>query len=146
MPLKLDIVTAERMVLSQEGLDAVIAPGSEGELGILPSHAPLMTTLGIGELRYRRGADEVAYAISGGYLEVRDNVVTVLADVAERADEIDTERARAARERAAAALASRESEVDIALTQAALRRSLMRLRVAERYSRRGARSPLPRSE
>lgn len=146
MPLKLDIVTAERVVLSEEGLDAVIAPGTEGQLGILPSHAPLMTTLGLGELRTRRGAEETAFAISGGFLEVRDDVVTVLADVAERAEEIDVERARAARERAAAALATRESEVDIAIAQAALRRALIRLRVAERQQRRGARRDMPRSE
>ncbi len=139
--LRVDIVTAERVVLSEDGLDAVIAPGSLGELGILPSHAPLMTTLGIGELRARHGTEETVFAISGGFLEVRDNVVTVLADVAERAEEIDIERARVARERAAAALATREEEVDIALTQAALRRSLIRLRVAERYRRRTGRGP-----
>jgi F-type H+-transporting ATPase subunit epsilon len=147
MPLKLDIVTAERVVLSEDGLDAVIAPGSEGELGILPSHAPLMTTLGVGELRARRGGgEEVAMAISGGFLEVRDDVVTVLADVAERAEEIDIDRARAARERAAATLATRETAVDVALAQAALRRALIRLRVAERHARRGGRGGVPRSD
>jgi F-type H+-transporting ATPase subunit epsilon len=144
MPLRLDIVTAERTVHSEEGLDAVIAPGSEGELGLLPSHAPLMTTLGIGELRARRGTEELAIAIAGGFLEIRDNVVTVLADVAERAEEIDVERARAARERAAAALATREGDIDVALAQAALRRALMRLRVAERHARRGGRGGVPR--
>jgi F-type H+-transporting ATPase subunit epsilon len=136
MPLRLDVITAERVVLSEDGLDAVIAPGSEGQLGILPSHAPLMTTLDVGELRARRGSEEIMIAISGGFLEVRDNVVTVLADVAERAEEIDIERARAARERAAALLATRESDIDVAATQAALRRALLRLRVAERYARR----------
>jgi F-type H+-transporting ATPase subunit epsilon len=143
MPLKLDIVTAERVVLSEEGLDVVVAPGIEGELGILPSHAPLMTMLGLGELRARRGTDEIAMVISGGFMEVRDDVVTVLADVAERAEEIDIERAQRARERAAADLASREGAVDVAAVQAAMRRALLRLRVAERMRRRppGPRPP-----
>jgi F-type H+-transporting ATPase subunit epsilon len=141
MPLKLDIVTAERTVLSEDGRDIVVAPGSEGELGILPSHAPLMTTLGVGELRARRGTEEISMVISGGFMDVRDDVVTVLADVAERAEEIDIERARAARERAMAALATRETEVDLAVVQAALRRALIRMRVAERHRRRGGRGP-----
>ncbi len=136
MPLKLDIVTPERTVLSEDGLDIVIAPGSEGQLGILPSHTPLLTTLGIGELRARRGTEELTMVISGGFLEVRNNVVTIIADVAERAEEIDIDRARGARERAASSLATREDDIDVAATQAALRRALMRLRVAERYTRR----------
>jgi len=145
MPLKLDIVTPERVVFSAEGLDAVIAPGSDGELGILPSHAPLMTTLGFGELRARKGAEETPFSIAGGFLEVRDNVVTVLADVAERADEIDIERARQARERAAAQLATREGDVDVALVQAAMRRAVLRERIAERHARRGGRGGAPRT-
>jgi F-type H+-transporting ATPase subunit epsilon len=145
MPLRLEIVTPERVVISEDGLDAVIAPGAEGELGLLPRHAPLMTTLGIGELRARRGGEETAFAISGGFLEIRDDVVTVLADVAERADEIDIERARVARERAAASLATREAEIDVALAAAAMRRALLRLRVAERQQRRGGRGGTPRS-
>lgn len=145
MPLKLDIVTAERMVLSEDGLDVVIAPGIEGELGILPAHAPLMTILGVGELRARRGGEEIAMAVSGGFLEVRNDVVTVLADVAERAEEIDIERARAARERAQAALAARQSEIDLAAAQAALRRALLRMRVAERHARRRGGGGMPRS-
>ena len=147
MPLRLDIVTAERIVLSEEGLDAVIAPGSEGELGILPAHAPLMTTLGMGELRARRAGDEMVFAISGGFMEVRNNVVTVLADVAERAEEIDVEEARAARERAAVALADRRTDMDAAAAQAAMRRALLRLRVAERHRRRrGGGGGMPGSE
>ena len=84
-------------------------------------------------------------AVSGGCLEVRDDVVTVLADVAERAEEIDLERARAARERAQAALATRETEVDLAAAQAALRRALVRMRVAERLARRRGGPQVPRS-
>src|SRR3712207_1921189 len=122
MPLRLDIVTAEREVLREEGLDAVIAPGSEGQLGILPQHAPLMTMLEPGELRARRGGEEIAIAISGGFLEVRDDVVTVLADTAEQAEEIDVERAQAARTRAEQSLRDRPPDVNVAVLQAELRR------------------------
>jgi len=146
MPLRLDIVTAEREVLREEGLDAVIAPGAEGQLGILPRHAPLMTMLEPGELRARRGADELVIAISGGFMEVRNDVVTVLADTAEQAEEIDLERAQAARARAEQLLRERPPDVDVALIQASLRKSLVRLRVAERRRRRGGATPGPRSE
>ncbi|HEY8885031.1 MAG TPA: ATP synthase F1 subunit epsilon, partial [Chloroflexota bacterium] len=95
--LRLDVVTAERLVFSED-VDIVIAPGSEGELGILPRHAALMTTLQPGALRARIGTDEIDLAIGGGFLEVRDNRVLVLADSAERSEEIDIERARAAEE------------------------------------------------
>jgi F-type H+-transporting ATPase subunit epsilon len=138
VPLRLDIVTAERRVLSEEGLDIVVAPGSEGQLGILPRHAPLMTMLEPGELRARRGAEEVVLVVSGGFLEVRDDVVTVLADTAEQAEEIDLERAQEARRRAEQALREPvHGQVDIVAVQAALRRSLVRIRVAERRRRRG---------
>jgi F-type H+-transporting ATPase subunit epsilon len=145
MPLRLDIVTAEREVLREDGLDAVIAPGSEGQLGILPSHSPLMTMIEPGELRARRGNDEFVIAISGGFLEVRDNVVTILADTAEQSEEIDVERARAARERAEQLLRERPPDVDVAVIQASLRRSMMRIRVAERRRRRGG-GPGPRAD
>ena len=145
MPLRLDIVTAEREVLREDGLDAVIAPGSEGELGILPRHAPLMTMLAPGELRTRRGSEEMSIAISGGFLEVRNDIVTVLADTAEQAEEIDIERAQAARARAEAKLRERPPDVDLAIVQAELRRSMLRIRIAERHRRRGAR-PGPRAD
>lgn len=145
MPLRLDIVTAEREVLREDGLDAVIAPGSQGQLGILPRHAPLMTMLDPGELRARRGADELVIAISGGFLEVRNDVVTVLADTAEQAEEIDIERAQAARARAEEALRTRPPDVDLVVVQASLRRSMLRIRVAERRRRRGG-APGPRAE
>ena len=146
MPLRLDIVTAEREVLREEGLDAVIAPGSEGQLGILPRHAPLMTTLDPGELRARRGGDEIVLAISGGFLEVRDDVVTVLADTAEQAEEIDVTRAEEARRRAEEILRNRPADVDMASARAALQRSLLRLRIVERRRRRGGGGPGPRTE
>lgn len=145
MPLRLDIVTAEREVLREEGLDTVIAPGSQGQLGILPRHAPLMTMLDPGELRARRGADELVIAISGGFLEVRNDVVTVLADTAEQAEEIDVERAQAARQRAEEAIRNRTPDVNLGVVQAELRRSLVRIRVAERRRRRGG-GPGPRTE
>jgi F-type H+-transporting ATPase subunit epsilon len=129
--LRLDIVTAERLVYSDEA-DMVTAPGSLGELGILPRHAPLLTTLRPGELRVKQGTDEVSLAIGGGFLEVRDNRVLVLADTAERAEEIDVERARAAEERAQRLLAEMGETQDLAQAAAALQRSRVRLKVARR--------------
>jgi F-type H+-transporting ATPase subunit epsilon len=139
MPLKLDIVTVERLVYSQD-VDMVIAPGISGEMGILPRHAPLLTALTYGELRVRRGDDESSFAISGGFMEVQPDRVTVLADTAERADEIDLERAEAARRRAEERLdVMADEKVDFAKAQAALRRSLIRIKVAEARRRRGGR-------
>lgn len=129
--LHLDVVTAERMVYSDD-VDMVTAPGSLGELGILPRHAALVTTLQSGALRTRKGAEETDLAISGGFLEVRDNRVLVLADAAERAEEIDVERARAAEERARLLLQERHATTDLAVAEAALRRSQVRLKVARR--------------
>jgi F-type H+-transporting ATPase subunit epsilon len=129
--LKLDIVTAERVVYSED-VDVVIAPGVDGQLGILPHHAPLMTTLQGGELVARRGGDEDCMAISGGFLEVRPDRIIVLADSAERAEEIDMARAEAARRRAEERLATRPSGVDEARAEAALQRALVRLTVVGR--------------
>jgi len=136
--IKLDIVTAERVVYSEE-VDMVIAPGVEGELGILPHHTPLMTTLQSGELRVRQGGEEFSMAVSGGFLEVRPDRIIVLADSAERADEIDQSRAEEAKRRAEQWLTHRTPEVDVARAEASLRRSLARLRVAEKRRRRGQR-------
>ncbi len=137
MPLSLDIVTAEREVLSEDGFDIIVAPGIEGELGILPRHAPLMTILSTGELRARRGNEEIDLAIAGGFLEVRDDRVTILADSAERSEEIDIARAEAARRRAEEAMANRQADIDVAAVFAAARRAEVRIRVAERRRRRG---------
>ena len=135
----LDIVTAERMVYS-DNVDMVIAPGFEGQLGILPHHTPLMTTLLPGELRVKKGDEEVSLAISGGFLEVRPDRVVVLADAAERAEDIDVERAEEARKRARERLSQElEPGIDGARVEAALRRSLARLKVAETARRRKAR-------
>src|SRR5437667_331536 len=84
MPLTVDIVTAERLVLSEEGVDEVVAPGIEGELTVLPMHAPLLTMIKPGVMRIKRGNDETDMAITGGFLEVRDDRVTILADAAHR--------------------------------------------------------------
>lgn len=140
MPLRLDIVTQERLAYSGE-VDMVIAPGIDGVLGILPHHAPLITALVPGELRVKRGAEEEIFAIGGGFMEVLPDRVTVLADSAERAEEIDIERALAARRRAEARLQGRTQEqVDFARAEAALHRAIVRLKVAEsrRHRRRGA--------
>jgi F-type H+-transporting ATPase subunit epsilon len=134
--IRLDIVTAERMVYSDD-VDLVVAPGSEGQLGILPHHTPLMTALLPGEMRIKRGSEELLLAITGGFLEVRPDRVVILADAAERAEEIDVHRAEAARKRARERLTQqREVGVDGARAEASLRRSLARLRVAEMARRR----------
>lgn len=133
--LKLDIVTAERIVYSED-VDVVIAPGAEGQLGILPHHAPLMTILQAGELVVRRGGQEDTLAISGGFLEVRPDRVIVLADSAERAEEIDMERAEEAKKRAEQRLMEKTAETDVARIEASLRRAMARLTVADKIKRR----------
>ena len=133
---KLDIVTAERAVYSED-VDMVIAPGVEGQLGILPHHTPLMTALQPGELRVKKGGEEISLVISGGFIEVRPDRVVVLADAAERVEEINVARAEEARRRAQERLAARRvPEVDGARAEASLRRSLARLKVAETAKRR----------
>lgn len=139
MPLRLDIVTVERLAYSEE-VDMVIAPGIEGQLGILPRHAPLLTALTYGELRAKRGDEEDVFAISGGFMEVQPDRVTVLGDTAERAEEIDLERAEAARRRAEERLRSQvQDSVDFVRADAALHRSLTRIKVAEARRRRTGR-------
>jgi len=133
--LKLDIVTAERVVYSDEA-DVVVAPGIEGQLGILPHHAPLMTTLQPGELRVRKGGKEFSLAISGGFLEVRPDRVIILADAAERAEEIDVRRAEEAKRRAEERLQHPTPGVDTAKAEAALQRALTRLQLVEQTRRR----------
>ncbi len=136
--IRLDIVTAERVVYSDE-VNMVIAPGIEGQLGILPHHAPLMTTLQPGELRVRKDGEEFSLAISGGFLEVRPDRIIVLADAAERAEEIDIARAEEAKRRAEERLRERTPEVDAVQVEVALRRALTRLQVVKRRQKRRAR-------
>jgi F-type H+-transporting ATPase subunit epsilon len=141
MPLKVDIVTAERLVYSEEGVDRLIVPGVEGELGVLTLHAPLLTMIQPGVMRIVKDGDEVEMAITGGFIEVRDNRVTILADAAERAEEIDEARAEEARGRAQRLLEERTAQVDLAQAEASLRRALVRLKAAERRRRRRGAGP-----
>ena len=136
--IRLDIVTAERVVYSDE-VNMVIAPGIEGQLGILPHHAPLMTTLQPGELRVRKDGEEFSLAISGGFVEVRPDRIIVLADAAEREEEIDIARAEEAKRCAEERLRERTPEVDAVQVEAALRRALTRLQVVKRRQRRRVR-------
>ncbi len=135
MPLQLEIVTAERVVLTDDNVDMVIAPSVDGEVGILPRHAPLLTVLQIGELRVKKGADEQSIVVAGGFMEVLNDKVTILADAAERSEEIDIAAAEQARTRAEQALANREQIGDAAAAEAAMRLATLRLRVGGRRRR-----------
>ncbi len=133
MPIRVEIVSQDRPVFEGD-VDIVVAPGEDGEMGILPHHAPLLTTLKPGVLKVRTGGREEIFAISGGVMEVQPTLVTVLADAAERAEEIDISRAEEARQRAEASLlAGVPSNSEAYLSaEAALRRSNLRLQVARR--------------
>lgn len=129
--IRLEVVTPERMVVSQE-VDEVTVPGFDGELGVLPEHTYLMSLLQTGVLSYRTHGDRSLLAVSGGYVEVRPDRVTVLTEVAERPDEVDVERARRARDQALQQIKESGSEAEQALAQAGLQRALNRLKVAGR--------------
>jgi F-type H+-transporting ATPase subunit epsilon len=135
MPLQVKVVTAEREVLSEEAADMVIAPGAEGVVGILPRHAPLLTTLQPGIIRVKKGGTEDSMAVGGGFLQVARAQVLILADTAERADELDSSRAEEARNRAREALTSAASGGQRLQAEAArfrLRREEARVRLARR--------------
>ena len=137
--LDVEVVSAERVVFAGEA-DMVVAPGTEGVLGILPKHAALLTSLTPGVLRIKQGADEVVLAVSGGFLEVHNDKVEVLTDAAERAEDIDETRAEEARQKAATLLAAQQpgrGAKEVETAEAALRRSLARLKVTELRRRRG---------
>jgi F-type H+-transporting ATPase subunit epsilon len=140
MPLLLEIVTPERLAYS-DTVDAVNLPGIEGELGVLPHHAPLVSMLGVGELRIRKGGGEESFAIVGGFLQVRPDKVVVMAETADMASEIDLEKAQQARREAEQALESgaRAEAVDLSAARASLQQALLRIRVAERRHREGPR-------
>jgi len=128
----LELATPTRLAVTAE-VDEVVVPGSLGYFGVLPGHAPLLATLGIGEVTYRIGRDEYHVAVSGGFAEVRNDKVIVLADVAETPAEIDRARAERARDRAETRLAGRaQEEIDYARAMCALARALTRLQVAGR--------------
>jgi F-type H+-transporting ATPase subunit epsilon len=140
MTLHLEIVTPERLAYSDE-VDMVLVPGVDGELGILPHHTPLVSLLGVGELKIRKGGDEESFAIVGGFLQVRPDKVVVMAETADLASEIDLEKAQEARREAERALESGFHEgSDLAAARAQLQQSLLRIRVAERRHREGPRS------
>jgi len=139
---KLEIVTAEKMIFSDD-VSAIIAWGVEGQLGILPHHAPLMTMLQPGDLLIRKGQEEEYLFITGGFLEVRPDKVIILADACERVDEIDVARAEEAKKRAQETMKAAPLTADVASAEAALRRSLARLKVAERKRRKPSGSAPP---
>jgi F-type H+-transporting ATPase subunit epsilon len=139
MSIQLEIVTPERLAYA-ETVDSVQLPGVEGELGVLPGHAPLVSMLGVGELRIRKGGVEESFAIVGGFLQVRPDKVVVMAETADMASEIDLEKAQEARREAERALESGFQEgADLATARAALQQALLRIRVAERRHREGPR-------
>ena len=139
MSILLEIVTPERLAYS-DSVDAVVLPGIEGELGVLPHHAPLVTMLGVGELRVRKAGVEETFAIVGGFLQVRPDKVVVMAETADLASEIDLERAQEARREAEKVLEGAATDAtDLAAARAQLQHSLLRIRVAERRHREGPR-------
>ena len=137
MPIRCEIVTQDRLLFEGDA-DMVILPGSDGEMGILPNHAPVLSTLDFGVIKVRRHGDEEVFAVAGGVVEVQPQIITVLADVAERVDEIDVARAEAARQRAEEMLKEGPpADTDTYLRlEAALRRSNLRLNAVQRFHRR----------
>ena len=131
----LTIVTAESEVFSEE-IDSLVAPGIDGQLGILPNHAPLMTQLQPGEMTIRSNNGENVLAVTGGFLEILNNQVTILADTAEMDVEIDLERAEAALQRATERVETRQADVDLARALSAFRRAQIRVDLARRRGRR----------
>ena len=141
MPLQLEIVTPEREAYSEE-VDAVYCPGIEGEFGVLPHHAPLLSLLGVGELRIQKGGDVEFFAIAGGFVQVRPDKVVVMAELADLSSEIDMEAAEEARREAERAIQQGFDEpADLARARAQMERALLRIRVAERRHREGRRRP-----
>lgn len=137
MPIRVEIVSQDRMVFEGEA-DIVVVPGMDGEMGILPNHAPLLSTLRFGILKVRSHGEERDFTVSGGVIEVQPNIITVLADAAENVAEIDVSRAEAAKKRAEEMLHQGpppDTDAYLAM-EAALRRSNLRLEAAKRY--RGA--------
>ncbi len=136
--LTLTVVSPEREVLREDDIDMVVAPGIDGELGLMPRHAPLVTQLQAGTLRYRSGGDERYLTILGGFLQVMQDTVTVLADGSERSDEIDVERAERARAEALRELEEARvggDDATVIRARLALLRALARIRTAQRAGR-----------
>jgi len=129
--LQVEIVTGERTVYSETDVDMVVVPGADGSLGILPKHAPLISTLATGELRVKKGNSEESIVIFGGFVEVTPTKVVVLADTAERAGEIDLARAEIARRKAEEALAAVKDKQSLAEAELALQRAVVRIKIAD---------------
>jgi len=131
--LHLEVVTPARVVLEKD-VDSVVAPGSEGEFGVLPGHVSFLSGIVPGELRYTAGSEKEALSVTTGFAEVFKNKVSILVDAAERVPEIDVERARKAIERAKERLSRDRSdkEIDFARAEAALRRAVARLKVVQK--------------
>lgn len=136
--MKLTIVTAQRTALERDDVTKLVVPAAEGQITILPNHAALMSSLAVGEMVvHTEGGEAIPLAIHGGFIQVVNNEISVLADAAERADEIDVERAEAARQRAERRLTGSEtveSGLDVMRAQLSMQRSLLRLRIARRRS------------
>lgn len=143
MPIRCEIVSQDRTVF-QGDVDIVVLPGAAGEMGILPRHAPVLTTLKYGVIKVRRAGKEEIFAVAGGVAEIQPEIITILADAAENVEEIDVGRAEVAKKRAEELLARHTPmETDALLdVEAALRRSNLRLDVARRYRKSGMHRPL----
>jgi F-type H+-transporting ATPase subunit epsilon len=128
--IKMEVVTPERVVVQAE-VDSLVAPAIEGYLGVLPGHAPLLTGLSIGVVRYRKGDQEECLSVCGGFMEVARDQVVILADTAEKAGEVDIDRALRAKSRAEERLRTRPEGLDQSRAEAALRRALARLNAAD---------------
>ena len=146
MTIRCEIVSQDRTVFTDD-VDIVVLPGAAGEMGILPHHAPVLTTLKYGVIRVRKGGREEVFAVAGGIAEVQPSIITILADAAENVEEIDVSRAETARKKAEEALtkgAPADGDAYLAM-EAALRRSNLRLDVVRRY-RKGHSNPFSSSE
>jgi F-type H+-transporting ATPase subunit epsilon len=129
--LRLDIVTPDKVVLNAE-VDYVGAEGVDGQFGLLPQHAPMLSALKVGDLYYRQGSETHWVFVSGGFAQISDNKVTILAESAELASDIDVERAQEAKTRAEKRLAEAQPDTDVARAELALKRAISRIRVASR--------------
>jgi len=134
--LHLEIVTPTGQLLSED-VDEVVAPGTEGEFGVLPGHIPFITLLDVGECVYKKDGKPHSIFINSGYAEISNDRVTILAESAERADQIDIQRAEAALKRAEERLRAKKEGIDFTRAEASLKRSLIRLQMSKKYSNLG---------
>jgi F-type H+-transporting ATPase subunit epsilon len=146
MPIHIEVVTQEKLILDEPEADMIVLPGSEGVLGVLPRHTPLLTTLGIGELRIKKGDTEQVLAVYGGVVEVRPDKVVVLADMALKPEEIDLEAAEAARRSAQEMMRKGPPPDQAAVIMQELRRAELAVRVRRRTQSRAGAVQLRQSE